>query len=212
MRHTLARLVVFVALLMMLDRLVYAGAVFLRDHSGHPAEIDLIYDEGGWNPPVVFFGDSRTRHNFDMSEVENLTGLRAYDFGHDGASAEQNLFMLEEYLHNHHPIVVVFEADPQFLDKSYGQFFRGEFRDHVAVVPDASELLRQSPQHCSIAPAPSPSLGSRKAQRFRTGCRTYGTGGDCKARQAHRKRFFIRAGRRKGMCCAGTTMALIISS
>ena len=145
MRHAITRLVVFVALLVALDRLFYAGAVFLRDHSGHPTEIDLIYDEGGWNPPVVFFGDSRTRHNFDMSEVENLTDLAAYDFGRNNASAEQSLFMLEEYLHhNHRPSVVVFEADPQFLDKKYGKFHTEDFRDRLAVVPDPSELLRQS--------------------------------------------------------------------
>jgi hypothetical protein len=146
MRQAITRFVVFVALLVGLDRLVYAGAVLLRDHSGHPVEIDLIYDEGGWNPPVVFFGDSRTRRNFDMHVVENLTGLAAYDFGRDNASAEQNLFMLEEYLrHKHHPSVVVFEADPPFLDKGYGRFHKEDFRGHVAVVPDPSELLRQSP-------------------------------------------------------------------
>jgi hypothetical protein len=146
MHQAITRLVVFVALLVVLDRLVYAGAVFLRDHSGHPTEIDLIYDEGGWNPPVVFFGDSRTRRNFDMHEVESSTGLAAYDFGRDNASAEQNLFMLEEYLHHkHHPSVVIFEADPLFLHEGYGQFHKEDFRDHVAVVPDPSELLRQSP-------------------------------------------------------------------
>ena len=145
MRQAITRFIVFVALLVVLDRLVYAGAVFLRDHGAHPVEIDLIYDDGGWNPPVVFFGDSRTRRNFDMHEVENLTGLAAYDFGRDGASAEQNLFMLEEYLRNkHHPSVVVFEADPQFLDERYGLFLKEDFRDHVAVVPDPSELLGQS--------------------------------------------------------------------
>ena len=141
MRQAITRLVVFVALLVGLDRLVYAGAVFLRDNSGHAVEIDLIYDEGGWNPPVVFFGDSRTRRNFDMHEVENLTGLAAYDFGRDNASAEQNLFMLEEYLrHKHHPNVVVFEADAPFLDEGYGRFHKEDFRGHVAVVPDPSEL------------------------------------------------------------------------
>ena len=146
MRQAITRLVVFVALLVGLDRLVYAGAVFLRDHSGHAVEIDLIYDEGGWNPPVVFFGDSRTRRNFDMHEVENLTGLAAYDFGRDNASAEQNLFMLEEYLrHKHHPSVVVFEADAPFLDEGYGRFHKEDFRGHVAVVPDPSVLLHQSP-------------------------------------------------------------------
>ena len=125
MRRTITKLFVFVVLLLVLDRLVYAGAVFLRDHGAHPTEIDLIYDDGGWNPPVVFFGDSRTRHNFDMSEIEYLTGLRAYDFGRDNASAEQSLFMLEEYLRRkHRPSVVVFEADPQLLDKTYGQFHK----------------------------------------------------------------------------------------
>jgi hypothetical protein len=145
MRQAIFKIFVFVVLLLVLDRLVYAGAVFLRDHSGHPTEINLIYDEGGWNAPVVFFGDSRTAHNFDMHEVENLTGLAAYDFGRDNASAEQNVFMLEEYLHHkHHPSVVIFEADPPFLDGRYGRFHKEDFRDHVAVVPDPSELLRQS--------------------------------------------------------------------
>ena len=144
MRRTITKLFVFVVLLLVLDRLVYAGAVFLRDHGWHPAEIDLIYDDGGWNPPVVLFGDSRTRHNFDMHEVENSTGLAAYDFGRDNVSAEQSLFMLEEYLHhNHRPSVVVFEADPQFLDKGYGRFHKEDFLNHLAVVPDLSELLRQ---------------------------------------------------------------------
>ena len=36
MRQAITRLVVFIVLLVALDRLVYAGAVFLRDHSGHP--------------------------------------------------------------------------------------------------------------------------------------------------------------------------------
>ena len=145
MRRTITKLFVFVVLLLVLDRLVYAGAVFLRDHGAHPVEIDLIYDDGGWNPPVVFFGDSRTRHNFDMHEVEKLTGLAAYDFGRSNASAEQSLFMLEEYLHHeHHPSVVVFEADPPFLDKGYGRFHKEDFGNHLAVAPDLSELLRQS--------------------------------------------------------------------
>jgi hypothetical protein len=145
MRQAITKLVVFIVLLVALDRLVYAGAVFLRDHAGHPmAGIDLIYDEGGWNPPIVFFGDSRTRLNFDMREVENLTGLAAYNLGYDNASAEQSLFMLEEYLHHEHrPSVVVFEADPMLLDKRYGTFHKEAFRDHVAVVPDPSDLLRQ---------------------------------------------------------------------
>jgi hypothetical protein len=145
MRRTIVRLLVFVGLLLVLDRLVYAGAIYLRDHGGHPAEIDLIYDDGGWNPAVVFFGDSRTRHNFDMHAVEKLTGLAAYDFGRDNASAEQSLFMLEEYLrHKHRPSVVVFEADPQLLDKEYGQFHKEDFRDHVAAEPDLSGPLSQS--------------------------------------------------------------------
>jgi hypothetical protein len=145
MRRTIAKLLVFVGLLLVLDRLVYAGAVYLRDHGGHPAEIDLIYDDGGWNPPIVFFGDSRTRHNFDMHAVEKLTGLAAYDFGRDNASAEQSLFMLEEYLrHKHRPSVVVFEADPLLLDKGYGQFHKEDFRDHLAAEPDLSDPLRQS--------------------------------------------------------------------
>jgi hypothetical protein len=50
-RRTIAKLLVFAGLLLVLDRLVYAGAIYLRDHGGHPAEIDLIYDDGGWNPP-----------------------------------------------------------------------------------------------------------------------------------------------------------------
>lgn len=145
MHRTITKLFAFVVLLLVLDRLVYAGAVYLRDHGAHPAEIDLIYDDGGWNPPVVFFGDSRTRHNFDMHEVEKLTDLAAYDFGRDNASAEQSLFMLEEYLHHkHRPSVVVFEADPMFLDKKYGRFHKEDFGDHLAVVPDPSELLRES--------------------------------------------------------------------
>jgi hypothetical protein len=146
MRQAITRLVVFVALLVAMDRLVYAGAVFLRDHSGYPMTgIDLIYNEGDWNPQIVFFGDSRTEINFDMHEVENLTGLAAYDLGYNNASAEQSLFMLEEYLHHEHrPSVVVFEADPMFLDKGYGSFHKEAFRDHVAVVPDPSDLLRQS--------------------------------------------------------------------
>jgi hypothetical protein len=144
MRQAITRLVLFLACWLVLDRLLYAGAVFLRDNSGHRQEIDLIYDEG-WNPSVAFFGDSRTRHNFDVEEVETSTGLATYDFGRDGISAEEILFMLEEYLrHGHRPRVVVFEADPRLLDLAVGQFFKQDFRDHVAVIPEPGDLLRES--------------------------------------------------------------------
>jgi hypothetical protein len=51
MRRTITKLLVFVVLLLVLDRLVYAGAVFLRDHGAHPVEIDLIYDDAAGIPP-----------------------------------------------------------------------------------------------------------------------------------------------------------------
>jgi hypothetical protein len=142
MRQAIVRLALFVAVLLVLDRLVYAGAIYMRDAGGHPSEIDLIYDDGGWNPQIIFFGDSRTRRNFDMKEIERLTRLNAYDFGRDGASAEECLFMLQEYLRNYHrPQVVVFEADPMFLNQKWGTFNAEDFRSHVAVVPSSEELL-----------------------------------------------------------------------
>lgn len=144
MRQAIPRAALFIALLLVLDRLIFAGAEYLRDNAGHPQGIDLIYDRG-WNPQVAFFGDSRTKHNFDMSVIESLTGLRAYDFGRDGISAEEVLFMLEEYLrYGHKPRVVVFQADPRLLDARVGQFFKEDFRDHLSVVPDPADLLRVS--------------------------------------------------------------------
>lgn len=145
MRRLIAKVVLFAALLVALDRLVYAGAIYLRDHAGHPEGINLIYDHG-WNPDIAFFGDSRTRHNFDMREIESKTGLSAYNFGQDGASPEESLVMLEEFLRNgHHPRVVVFEADPGELDAKVGIFDKAYFRDHLSVVPDAADLLRDRP-------------------------------------------------------------------
>jgi hypothetical protein len=142
MRRAILKALVFVAVLIALDRLVYASAVFLRDNAGHPQEIDLIYDEG-WDPPIVFFGDSRTKRNFDMRPIEAATGMSAYNFGIDGASADETLFMLQEYLrHGHRPLVVAFEADPRELDQKVGVFQKAHFRDHLAVVPDPEDLLR----------------------------------------------------------------------
>lgn len=144
MRKPVVTVALFVGLLLVIDRLIYAGAIFLRDNGGHPQGIDLIYDEG-WDPPVVFFGDSRTAHNFDMETIEALTGLSAYNFGRNGASPEESLFMLEEYLrHHHHPHVVVYEADPRLLDSRSGIFFEEDFRDHLAVVPQLSEIIGET--------------------------------------------------------------------
>jgi hypothetical protein len=141
MRRTILRIVVFAALLMALDRLVYAGAMFLRDDSGVPEGVDLLYD-ARWDPQVIFFGDSRTKHSFDLEVIEAGTGLSAYGFAQSGASPEQSLFMLKEALRNgHRPRVVVFEADPLELSPTYGVFDKAPFRDHLLVVPDAADLL-----------------------------------------------------------------------
>jgi hypothetical protein len=143
MRQNIMRLTLFVGLLMVLDRLVYAGAMYMRDHGGHPQGIDVIYQDESWSPQIIFLGDSRTKRNFDMQVVESLTGLSAYDFGYDNSSAEEALYILEQFLiHKHNPRVVVFEADPPMLDEAYGVFHREHFRTHVAVVPEPADLLR----------------------------------------------------------------------
>jgi hypothetical protein len=143
MRQNILRLALFVGLLIGLDRLVYAGAIYMRDHGGHPQGIDVIYQDESWSPQIVFLGDSRTKRNFDMQVVENLTGLSAYDFGYDNSSAEEALYILEQFLiHKDTPRVVVFEADPPMLDEAYGLFHREHFRTHVAVVPEPADLLR----------------------------------------------------------------------
>lgn len=141
MRRTILRIVVFAALLVALDRLVYGGAMYLRDSSTVPEGVDLLYD-ARWDPQVIFFGDSRTKHSFDLQVIEADTGLSAYGFAQNGASPEQNLFMLKEALRNgHQPRVVVFEADPLELTPHYGVFDKAPFRDHLLVVPDAADLL-----------------------------------------------------------------------
>jgi hypothetical protein len=48
MRTILIWVLVFATVLVPVDRAIYAGAIYLR------------------NPSVVFFGDSRTHHNFHM--------------------------------------------------------------------------------------------------------------------------------------------------
>lgn len=145
MRRAVPRLALFVVLLLVLDRLIFAGATYLRDNAGRPTGMGVIYDPR-WNPQVAFFGDSRTKHNFDMAAIESLTGLRAYDYGRDGASAEEALLLLDEYLrHGHQPRVVVFEAELPLLDARIGQFFKEDFRDHLSLVPDPADLLRESP-------------------------------------------------------------------
>lgn len=139
----IAPIALFVGLLLGLDRLIYTAAMYMRDHGRHPQGIDIIYQDESWSPKVVFIGDSRTRRNFDMQAVESLTGLSAYDFGYDNASAEEALLILEQFLsHKDTPRVVVFEADPPMLDKAYGAFHREDFRTHLAVVPEPEDLLR----------------------------------------------------------------------
>jgi hypothetical protein len=143
MRKHIAHVAFFVCLLLGFDRLIYGAAMYVRDHGRHPQGIDVIYQDESWSPDIVFLGDSRTRRNFDMQAVESLTGLSAYDFGYDNASAEEALFILEQFLsHKHSPRIVVFEADPPMLDKAYGAFHREHFRTHLAVVPEPEDLLR----------------------------------------------------------------------
>jgi hypothetical protein len=142
MWRLVVRALLFAALFLVLDRLVYAGAIFLRDAAPQPEGIDLIYSQSQ-GPEIVFFGDSRTHHTFDMQAIETNTGLAAYNFALDGASPEQSLFMLEEYLRNkHRPKIVVFEADPPMLDSNYGTFDKAIFRGHAAVVPDGDDLFK----------------------------------------------------------------------
>jgi hypothetical protein len=139
----IARIALFVGLLLGFDRLIYTTAMYMRDHGRQPQGIDLIYQDKSWSPEIVFVGDSRIKRNFDMQTVESLTGLSAYDFGYDNASAEEALFILEQFLsHKSSPRVVVFEADPPMLDKAYGLFHREHFRTYLAVVPDPEDLLR----------------------------------------------------------------------
>src|SRR5690348_12879067 len=122
MRRALTRLAIFLLVLLALDRLLFAGAMHLRDAGWAPPEIDLIY-RSQWDPAIVFFGDSRTHHHFDMRVVESLTGLSAYNFGRDEGTTAEKLFLLEEYLHQgHRPRLVVFEADVTGLAPRKGRF------------------------------------------------------------------------------------------
>jgi hypothetical protein len=143
MRRALVKLALFAALLLALDRLVFAGAVALRDAGAtrHLTQAAALYDPN-WDPEIVFFGDSRTLHNYDLRAVERATGMRAYNFGDDGSSPEQQLFTLEEYLRvGHHPRVVVFQADPASLDEHTGIFDHRMFREHQADGAQAADLF-----------------------------------------------------------------------
>jgi hypothetical protein len=141
MRRAIVKAALFVVLFVLLDRLVYAGMIFLRDAVPLTETADLLYREDQ-NPQIVFFGDSRTRHHFDMHVIQSATGLVSYNFAVDGANTAQSLFMLEEYLrHGHQPRIVVFEADPPLLDSRYQRFDKSMFREHLAFVPDAEDLV-----------------------------------------------------------------------
>jgi hypothetical protein len=141
MRRALPKLAIFLLVLLALDRLLYIGATYLRDTGWHPRDVDLVY-ERHWDPAIVFFGDSRTKHNFDMRIVESSTGLSAFNLGRESASTAETLLILEEYLkHGHRPHIVVFEADVRSLWVKMGKFETAFFRDRLPVIPDLDEML-----------------------------------------------------------------------
>jgi hypothetical protein len=134
-RTFLIKALLFAAVLVALDRAIFAGAMYLRDHSDYHEGVDLLYYKN-WDPAVVFFGDSRTHLNFDMSVIEQLTGLSAYNFGINGDRTRENVFMIDQLFRNdHHPKVVVLEADAYSLGEDEGRFDTSSFQEYLATEP-----------------------------------------------------------------------------
>ena len=109
----------------------------------------------------MFFGNSRTKHNFDMQEVENLTGLAAYDFGRDNASAVQSLFMLESFC------TTTTDRASSFSKRTRSFLIRDTegFTRKTSATALRSRLIYQScfanpVRRCNNASAPSPPPGS----------------------------------------------------
>jgi hypothetical protein len=141
MRRALLHAVVFVAVLVAVDRAIFAGAMYLRDHGNLRNGADLLYDPS-WDPSVVFFGDSRTTHNFDMSVIEAMTGLTAYNFGIDGSGTRQNVLMIDQLLgYHHHPKVIVLEADVNSLSNNWGRLDIAPFQAYLATRPAPDALV-----------------------------------------------------------------------
>jgi lysophospholipase L1-like esterase len=106
MRRALLQALVFIATLVMTSASHLYGQGSLRSS----------------DRAVVFFGDSRTHHNFDMAVVERMTGLPAYNFGIDGGSTRQTVLMLDRLLDaGQRPKVIVLEADVNSLTSTFGE-------------------------------------------------------------------------------------------
>jgi hypothetical protein len=145
-RSILIRVLLFVAVLVALDRTIFAGAMYLRDHGNLRSGTDLLYDPS-WDAPVVFFGDSRTHHNFDMSVIESMTDMSAYNFGIDGSGTRQNVLMIDQLLrYRHHPEVIVLEADVNSLNIGWGTFHIAPFQPYLATRPAPDALVAPADQ------------------------------------------------------------------
>jgi hypothetical protein len=149
MRRTLLQALVFIIVLVAVDRAIFAGAMYLRDHGNLRVGADLLYDPN-WDPSVAFFGDSRTTHNFDMSVIESMTGLTAYNFGIDGSGTRQNVLMIDQLLgYHHHPNVIVLEADVNSLSNNWGRLDIGQFQAYLATRPAPDALVAPGAQGLS---------------------------------------------------------------
>lgn len=145
MLRILVKLLFFVIVFMMLDRAIFAAAMYIRDHRGYHEGINLIYYPK-WDAQIVFFGNSRTAHNYDMQRIEEITKQTAYNFGIDGIGLQQSVFMIEELLrNNHHPKVIVLQADPLFLTRGYGVMSINPFREYLATEPPNDVLWAVHP-------------------------------------------------------------------
>lgn len=149
MRKALIRAALFIAILLVLDRAVFAWILHLRNESGYHEGIYLIYYPK-WDAEIDFFGNSRTRHNYDMRVIENETKRTAYDFGIDGIGVQEAVFMIEEALRNgHHPKVIVLQTEPVCLVPVYGFFNLAPFREYLATEP--TNTIRWAAQAPTLA-------------------------------------------------------------
>lgn len=117
MKHHLKKALLFVFLLVVLDRGIHAIFSSLAVARTEAGGFNLLYS-GKADFDIVFFGSSRTYLHIDPRQIDAVTGVRSHNFGLEATNFDQHLFTAEEYLiQNRQPRILVFEADLQSLDK-----------------------------------------------------------------------------------------------
>lgn len=128
MRKFLPHLLLFLVVLLALDRALYAGLESLRTRRPLMNALDLLY-EPGQQADIVFLGSSRVSLHVDPETIAARTGATVLNLGYQGSALDMTAFMLDEYLRlKPAPRIVVVGIDDYSLTEGRMRFLKDAFR------------------------------------------------------------------------------------